>query len=352
MNCTLEEKLGQMFIVRMKGKTVTSELESLIKEYHIGGISLYYNNYDSYEEMYSLINELKKINKKYNKTPLFIAVDQEGGRVDRMPDEFKTLPSAKKISIDEKLIKESGNITGELLSDLGINLNFAPVLDIQRFSDNHAIGDRCFGENKEDVIKNGLLMMNTLKKNVIPVVKHFPGHGLVKRDSHILLPVISKDIKKEDDICPFIEAIKENVPAIMISHIMLTEMDKIYPASLSKKVIKDYLVNELGYKGLIITDDLKMKAVNFVYGYKKSALKAIEAGENVILIGSDYEEVKKCINFIKLKLNDSLIDDINTSYEKIISLKEEYNLNDDKKEKIDIEKYNKRIDKVRNSVIQ
>ena len=95
-----------------------------------------------------------------------------------------------------------------------------------------------------------------------------------------------------------------------------------------------------------------MKAVNFVYGYKKSALKAIEAGENVILIGSDYEEVKKCINFIKLKLNDSLIDDINTSYEKIISLKEEYNLNDDKKEKIDIEKYNKRIDKVRNSVIQ
>ena len=350
MNITLEEKLGQMFIIRMQGKTITEDLISLIKEYHIGGISLYSRNYDSYEEMYNLINNLKKINSKYNKTPLFIAIDQEGGRVNRLPIEFENIPSAKKISKDNKLVEESGRITGELLSELGINMNFAPVLDIQRFKDNHAIGDRCFGDNKEDVIEKGILMMNSLKKNLIPVVKHFPGHGLVNKDTHIFLPGIGKDITKEDDLCPFIEAIKEDAPAIMISHIMIRKMDKMYPASLSKKVITDYLINELRYEGLIITDDLKMKAVNFIYGYKKSAYKAVEAGNNLILIGADYDEVKNSINYIKLKLNDSIEENINISYDKIINTKNKYHIADEKKSVIDIDKYNKRINKIREAV--
>ena len=346
MNINLEEKLGQMFIIRMHGKTITKELETLIKDYHIGGISLYSRNYDSYEEMQNLINDLKKLNTKYNNTPLFIAVDQEGGRVNRLPKEFKNLPSAKILSEKNK-VEEAGNIIGELLNEIGINMNFAPVLDIQRFKDDHAIGDRCFGSNKEDVITNSVKMINSLKNYLVPVVKHFPGHGLVKRDSHLFLSFVKEDIEKTDDIEPFKNAINNNVPAIMMSHIIISKIDKMYPASLSKKVIKDYLVDKLNYKGLIITDDLKMKAVNILYGYKKSTLKAIDAGNNIVLIGADYKIVSECIDYIKFKMNDSIKDNIVNSYNKIIELKKEYKINDEQKKKINIDYYNERINKIR-----
>ncbi len=347
---TLEEKIGQMFIVRLQGKNIDTELETLIKEYHIGGVSLYSRNYDSYEEMIDIINKLKKMNSKYNDIPLFISVDQEGGRVNRLPKDFKIIPSAKKVSSDKKYVKESALITGELLKDLGINMNFSPVLDIQRFKDSHAIGDRCYGKDAKSVSENGLLMMNTLKKNVIPVVKHFPGHGLVKRDSHLFLPFINTKIEETEDLIPFIKAINYNTPAIMISHIMLRKMDKFYPASLSKKIITDFLKNKLNYKGLIITDDLKMKAVNFLYGYKKSTLKAIEAGNDIILIGANYTDVFDCINNIKLKLNSSLIENIENSYNKIIKIKKEFNVTDKEVKKIKIDKYNERIEKLRKEV--
>ena len=197
MNKNIIKKIGQMFIIRMHGKKITNELEQLIKEYNIGGICLYSKNYNNYEEMLSLINDLKELNKKYNKEPLFIAIDQEGGRVNRLPKDIKNILSAKKISKKDKYITEAGNITGEILFKSGINMNFAPVLDIQRFDDNHPIGNRCFGTNAKDVSKKGNLMMKTLKENnIISVVKHFPGHGLVKYDSHLLLPIVTKNIDK------------------------------------------------------------------------------------------------------------------------------------------------------------
>ena len=346
MNVNMEVKLGQMFIIRMHGKTITKELEILIKDYHIGGISLYSRNYDSYEEMQKLINDLKELNAKYNNTPLFIAVDQEGGRVNRLPNDFKNLPSAKDLGEKNK-VEEAGNIIGELLNEIGINMNFAPVLDIQRFKDDHAIGDRCFGSNKEDVITNSVKMINSLKNYLVPVVKHFPGHGLVKRDSHLFLSFVKEDIEKTDDIEPFKNAINNNVPAIMMSHIIISKIDKMYPASLSKKVIKDYLVDKLNYKGLIITDDLKMKAVNILYGYKKSTLKAIDAGNNIVLIGADYKIVSECINYIKSKMNYSIKDNIVNSYNKIIDVKKDYKINDEQKKKINIDYYNERINKIR-----
>ena len=347
-----KEKIGQMVVIRMHGKKITEDLVSLIRDYHIGGISLYTNNYSSYDEMLSLINSLKELNSRYNKTPLFIAIDQEGGRVNRLPKEFLNLPPAKRISIDKKYIKESGSIIGDILYNLGINMNFAPVLDIQRFPDNHAIGDRCFGDNKEDVTTNGIIMMNEIsKRNVIPVVKHFPGHGLVKKDSHFFLPVINKDIKESDDIYPFKEAIINNSSAMMISHIMIRKMDKIYPASLSKKIVTNYLKEELKYDGLIITDDIKMKAVNFLYGYKKSFYKAVEAGNNVILIGSSYGIVKECIDNVLNKMTDEIEKNINNSYKKIINVKKEYDIKDKSNKKMNVDFYNKKIEKIRDEVM-
>ena len=345
----IKEKLGQMFIIRMQEKEINDELISLIKDYHVGGISLYSKNYDSYEEMIKLINELKRINSKYNNTPLFISIDEEGGRVDRLPKEFVTLPSAKKISSKEENIIEQGKIIGEVLSKTGINLDFAPVLDIQRFPDNHAIGDRCFGDNKESVAKNGLLMMKTLNKYLMPVVKHFPGHGLIKRDSHMFLSKVIKNVKESDDIYPFLEAIKKEAPAIMVSHLILKQIDKFNPASLSKKVITGYIREELNYNGLIITDDLKMKSVNVIYGYKRAAFKAINAGNDLVLIGSSYSIVKRCIDGVITKMNANIKDNIDSSYERIINMKNKYKINDLECKPVKVEKYNERINKLRNN---
>ena len=351
MGISFEEKLGQMFIIRMHGKKITDELIELIRDYHIGGISLYYCNYDSYDEMLELINELKRINSKYNKTPLIISLDQEGGRVNRLPDDFKNIVCAKKLSQDNKFIEEAGNIIGETLNNIGVNMNFAPVLDIQRFKDDHAIGDRCFGDNKEDVSSKGLIMMKTLKdNNIIPVVKHFPGHGLVNKDSHFFLPMTLKNIKEVEDIEPFKDAINNDCEAIMISHIMVRKLDRLYPASLSKKVIKDYLIDELKYKGLIITDDLRMKAVNLLYGYKRSSLKAITAGNDMVLIGAPYKTIKHCFKYISKKLNNEIKNNVEKSYKKIIKIKEKYNLSDKENKKMDIEKINKRIEKLNKKI--
>lgn len=346
----IKYKLGQMTIVRMHGKTISEDLISLIRDYHIGGISLYSNNYDSYEEMISLINSLKEINRKYNNTPLFITMDEEGGRVNRLPKDFLILPSSKKVSKDIRFVKESSNIIGNILKDIGVNMNFSPVLDIQRFEDNHAIGDRCFGNNKDDVTKNGLTVLNELRNiGIVPVIKHFPGHGLVKIDSHFFLP-ISKDIRNKEDIEPFISAFRKHAPVLMVSHIVVPKIDLFNPASLSRKMIKDYIRKELKYDGLIMTDDLKMKSVNLLYGYKRSYLKAVLSGNNLIVIGSDYNTVKKSIDYTISKLNKNMIKDIDLTYNKIISLKEKYNINDNSIKKIKIDSYNKRIEELRNNV--
>ena len=351
MGDIFNEKIGQMFIIRLQGKEINSELIKLIKDYHIGGVSLYSNNYNSYEEMLNTINKLKEINSKYNGVPLFISIDQEGGRVNRLPKEFKNVLSAKKISIKEEYVKKAGDLTSYALNSLGINMNFAPVLDIQRFPDNHAIGNRCYGTDKESVSKNGMIIMNALKeKNIISVVKHFPGHGLTKSDSHFFLPVTYKDIKKVDDIYPFTYVINNGCDAIMTSHIMVKKMDKIYPTSLSKKIIKNYLIDELKYNGLIITDDIKMKAVNLLFGYKKSSYKALEAGNNLILIGANYQTIIRCINYIKTNLNEEVKENIVSSYEKIIKVKEKYNINDKQNKMINLDTFNKEVEELNNKV--
>ena len=351
MGVNLDKKIGQMFIIRLRGKEITDEFISLIKNYNIGGVILYSGNYDTYAQMLNLINELKKLNSKYGNIPLFIAIDQEWGRVNRFPKDFNNILSARKVSIDEEYVKKAGKLTGYALDHLGINMNLAPVLDIQRFKDSHAIGNRCYGKDKESVYKNAKIIMDSLKeKNVLPVVKHFPGHGLVKVDSHYFLPLISDDIKKSEDIIPFIKAIDDGCDAIMSSHIMVRKMDKIYPTSLSKKIIKNYLIDELGYKGLIITDDLKMKAINILYGYKRSAYRAIEAGNNMIIIGSNYKQVINCINYVKRRMNKEFIENIEKSYQKIVKIKEKYNINDNPNKQVDLKKFNEEIDDLNDKI--
>ena len=347
MNLTLKQKIGQMLIIRIFGKALTDDYKEIVKKYKIGGVILYSSNYDSYDEMLNLINEIKRYNKENNIPPMFVSIDEEGGRVNRFPKDIKSTPSAKKIKNNHEVVRKIGNNTSKLLFKSGINMNFAPVLDIQKFEDNHSIGNRCFGANKDEVIENALPMMKAIQKEkIISVIKHFPGHGLVKTDSHHFLPRVSKKLREiyDEDLLPFYKAIDEGADAVLLGHIILNKIDFFNPVSLSKKAIKRLL--RCRYDGLIITDDIKMRSVRYRYGYKKALYKAINAGCDVILIGGSYSDVEYAINYVVKNAKPDTFECIEDSLVRISKIKEKYNINNDLVKGIDIKRYNKEIENI------
>ena len=195
----LEERIGQMFIVGMNTSNIIDKIDDLILKYKIGGILLYKKNYKNCDQLIEIINYIKKLNMS-NKVPILIAIDQEGGRVNRMPEDFKNIPAAYKLassSQEENLVKKAGEITAQMLAKIGVNMDLAPVLDVKRFENQHAIGDRAFSEKKEEVSKYGITYMKELQKqNIISVIKHFPGHGATTTDSHFKLPIIKTKMEE------------------------------------------------------------------------------------------------------------------------------------------------------------
>lgn len=351
---SLQEKIGQMIIIGMDTNYITDRIKDMILKYKIGGIILYRKNFNTYQDMLKLIKNLKDLNRK-NKIPLFIAIDQEGGRVNRMPREIKNLPSANQIAITggEELVRASANITGQILRKSGFNLNFSPVLDIKRFENNHAIGDRSFGSDKEEVAKFGITAMKELQKNkVVSAIKHFPGHGATKQDSHNFLPVINEKIEKleKEDMYPFEQAIKNGADVVLVGHLLIKNITGIYPASLSRKFIAKYLRMKYRYNGVIITDDLKMKAIKVLYGTKLSVRKAFEAGNDIIVFRynnkKEVEVIEQIISLVKKgKIKENRI---NKSVKRIIDLKNKYEISDTEEiQGIEIEKVNKEIETIR-----
>ena len=352
---TIKEKIGQMVIVGMDTNYVTDRIRNMIQNYKIGGVILYRKNFSTYQDMLKLIKELRELNKE-NKIPLFIAIDQEGGRVNRMPKEIKNLPSANKIAVlgGKDLVAKSADITGKILHESGYNLNFAPVLDINRYEDQTtAIGDRSFSNRKETVAEFGIVTMKALQRNnVISVVKHFPGHGATKQDSHHFLPVINVPIQKieNEDMYPFEQAIKNGAEAVLVGHLLIRGITGIYPASLSRKFISKYLRAKYRYNGLIITDDLKMRAIKFFYGPDMAVRKAFEAGNDIIVFRFNKDEERRVLDKIEYLVKTAKIKEsrINKSVKRILKIKEKYNISDLQSfDGVNVEEINKEIEEIR-----
>lgn len=350
---SIQEKIGQMVMIGMETNQIDENIEKMITTYKIGGIILYRKNFENYDEMLDLIKNLKKLNSK-NKIPLLIAIDQEGGRVNRFPKEFEKLPSANSLAINCGIegVKESAEIIGKVLKKSGFGMDFAPVLDIKRFKNNHALGDRCYGENKEKVKMFGIAFMKELQKQgVISVIKHFPGHGATKKDSHYFLPQVKEkmiDIEN-NDMVPFMEAIKNGADAILVGHLRIKKVTGIYPASMSNEFINKYIRKKYNYNGLVITDDLKMRAVRFIYGSRKALRKSFEAGNDIIVSSKLCNHPKyldKIINLVeKGKIEENRIDE---SVKRILEMKEKYEISDNcELEKVDINEINNRINQLR-----
>ena len=355
---SIEEKIGQMIIVGLNTEGAIKHLEEIIQTYKVGGVLLYKKNYKNYEDMIKLINRIKELNRT-NKIPMFIAIDQEGGRVNRMPSEFKNLPAANKLakkSNEENYVKISGDITGQMLNRIGVNMDLAPVLDIKRFPDEHAIGDRAYSENIEEVSKYGIEYMKALQNNnVISVVKHFPGHGAIKEDSHFRLPKINCSIEtlENEDMIPFKNAMKNEADGVLVGHLKIMNMLGKMPASLSKKFITKYIRKKERYNGLVITDDVRMKGIRMRYGSNRVIKKAFLACNDIIVFkyDNDIQVIKDIIKMAK----DNIIEmkKVNKSVTRILKVKEKYQVRDDEIQKDDefVDKINKEIEEIRQKVL-
>ncbi len=356
---SLEEKIGQMIIVGLNTETSVKNLEEIIGKYKVGGVLLYKRNYqDNYENMVKLVNRIRTLNQK-NKIPMFISIDQEGGRVNRIPKEFKNLPAANalvKKSEGEDFVKCAGKITGEILHKLGINMDFAPVLDIKRFDNHHAIGDRAYSEKIEEVSKYGVEYMKALQENgVISVAKHFPGHGATKTDSHFHIPKIEEEIQvlEKEDMQPFEKAMKCKVDGILIGHLKIPKVTGSLPASMSKRFITKYIRKQYRYNGLIITDDVRMKGVKIRYGRNHAVKKAFLACNDMIILkyDKDIEVIDKIIKLVKE--DKQKMKRVNKSVSRILKVKDQYNLNDELIEKDEpfITRINKKTEEIRQKVL-
>ncbi|REB05154.1 beta-N-acetylhexosaminidase [Sporosarcina sp. BI001-red] len=346
---TLDEKIGQLVIAGIDGTAINKASEQLIEQYQIGGVIFYANNVKTPEQTVQFVNSLKAANQT-NLLPLFTSIDQEGGRVARLPKQVANLPTAASIgkTNESDYAFNIGGMLGKQLSQFGFNMNFAPVLDVNSNPNNPVIGDRSFSANPKVVSALGIQTMKGIEKqNVIPVVKHFPGHGDTSVDSHLELPKVNKTLKQLEqlELIPFKNAIEANADVVMVAHILLPQLDKTYPASMSAPIMTDLLRKQLGYNGLIMTDDMTMKAITNHYGIAQAAVQSVKAGSDVVLVAHDPAKTIAVIDALKSAVNSKEITEqrIDKSVMRIIKLKEKYQLDDEPTPNVNVKQLNQEI---------
>lgn len=323
---TLEEKIGQLFLVSLDSLDMDSETElsdkmkENLEKYHPGGVILFSYNIEDREQTTKLISDLQE----NAGTPLFVGVDEEGGTVQRVASnkkmEMKTIPSMYEIGLtnDPEQAYEVGKTIASQISELGFNLDFAPVADICDVNENTEIGDRSFGNDPDLVSKMVAQEVKGLQENqVSATLKHFPGQGSVLEDTHKGYANLETTIDhlRENELKPFEEGMEAGADFVMMSHISVEPITQSeVPASLSKLMATDILRNELKYDGIIITDAMNMKVITKFYEPGQAALTALEAGVDMILmpdhLDQAYNAVKEAVengDISEKRLNASLL---------------------------------------------
>ncbi|KAF0123103.1 MAG: beta-N-acetylhexosaminidase [bacterium] len=347
----IKYRVGQMFMIGFDGCKVSKNLMDIVQHYQIGGVILFSRNYKDPIQLANLCDDLQSLSPD---TPLFLSIDQEGGRVSRLKEPFTQFPPAgilgkifekelKEIKKEGKsrtefsyekyktveLVRNLGRILAREIRSVGINMDLAPVLDVNTNPDNPVIGDRSFGANPSVVSTLGNAFIKGLQENgVIATGKHFPGHGDTDLDSHKQLPVVRHDARRLErvELKPFIEAIEVGLEAIMTAHVLYPAWDIFMFATLSERILKSLLRKKLGFKGLIISDDMEMGAIAKNYPIGEATVNAINAGVDVILIGNNIEKQKNAIQSVFKAINEGKLSEarIEESIKRIIRIKNKY----------------------------
>ena len=346
---SLEEKIGQRFIFGVNDENI-ERLINLIKNYYIGGVILYRKNYRNYQDMINVIKRLKEANKD-NKIPLFIAIDQEGGRVNRLPDEIHNLKNIYDVSKKNKeLVYDYANVIGKILYKSGINMNLAPVIDIYNNSKSKTLYKRCFYGDSDNVTDCGFSYLKGINNNVISVIKHYPGHGITRKDSHFIVSYVFnyKEVFNKH-IIPFNNLISDGVDALMVGHLIIRKITGLLPASISNKFINEYLRDN--YNGLIITDEINMMRRWPIYRHIYLD-KALKSRSDILLIKiKNGEDFSKLFNKYKELLKKMNCKELDSSVKRIINIKKKYKITDQINfDGIDIEEVNKIIDLINSKI--
>lgn len=345
------EKIGQLVMIGVEGEAMDETVSRLIAKRHAGGVILYGRNLTSVTQAVSLIDDLKAVNRS-NDAPLLIGIDEEGGRVTRLPGELAKTPASRDIGSrdDPEWTYAVGELIGEKLAAFGINVNFAPVLDIDSNPQNPVIGDRAFGSDPDRVSVHGIASMRGMAQYVVPVVKHFPGHGDTHEDSHVDLPVVSHDAERlrSFELQPFQRAIASGADAVMVAHLLVPAYDEQYPASLSKPIITDLLREELGFDGVVVTDDMTMGAIAEHDEFATAVVDAVLAGADQILIGHGYDRAESAIEALEEAFLSGVLsaERLEESVRRVLKLKIKYGMNDDPVGSVDIEALNEHAARV------
>ena len=348
---TTEQKIAQLLVAGIAGTEAGADGTSAVADYQVGGIILFGRNVTNAHQLTELINQLKSLNGDY--IPLFLCVDEEGGRVSRMPPEITDIPSAYTYGSlsSPTLLTRLGRILGAECAAFGFNLDFAPVMDIFSNPDNTVIGDRAYSNDPNTTAWAAALVADGLRDTgIIAVGKHFPGHGDTVTDSHTELPVIDKTREEwnQTDAVPFREAIRTGVPVIMTGHILMTSLDPENPATLSHTIVTEILREEMGFDGVVCTDDLTMGAISKTYGIGEAAVRAVEAGCDLLLVCHEAENLKTAYDALCAAVESGRISEerLDESVLRILSLKTEYKLTNDLGDLPDVNALNRQIEEI------
>lgn len=303
------DKIGQLFMVGFDGTTVSADLAAFIKEYKPGGVILFSRNLESTEQIVDLTNELQRCSPH---SPLLISIDQEGGRVSRLPKEFTIFPPCEVLGRCNslELAYAAAATTAKELRAVGINMNMSPVLDVNSNPANPVIGDRAFGSDPAVVCELAVPTVGGLQDNgVVACGKHFPGHGDTTVDSHKELPLVaaSRERLERIELPPFRHAVARGVATMMTAHVLYSALDDQRPATLSPAIIGSLLRKELQYDGVVLTDDLEMHAIIDHYGIEEATVQSILAGCDMPLICKDRNREAAAISALDKAVADGTI---------------------------------------------
>jgi beta-N-acetylhexosaminidase len=324
----LREKIGQMIMVGCRGEQISPDEQIIFEEYGFGGFVLFRHNCSEPRQILALCRNLW--DGATNQPPL-IAIDQEGGAVHRLPQPFTHFPAASTIGArqDASLAYRAGHASAAELALIGVNLNFAPVLDVNSNPTNPIIGTRAFGSNPGFVSNMASAWTRGLRHGgIIPCGKHFPGHGGSDKDSHLSLPVVDKSLTELQavDLPPFIEACRSGIEALMTAHVKFPALDPSHAATLSEPIMTGLLRHQLGYDGVVFSDDMEMKAISDHYVAGEAAALAVRAGIDALLFCHDVANAVGALDALHAEAERSpaMRALVEASYRRVIGLKQRY----------------------------
>ncbi len=325
----MKKLIGQHMITGVAGHALAADEKKFIVDNNIGGVVLFGRNVAEPKQVRELCAEIQALrHQTLSRAPLFIGIDMEGGRVARLKPPFTQWPPLKTLGdLDNATVTfHFSNKMGLELNAVGINLDFAPCVDVFSNPKNTVIGDRSIGCDPELVAKHAsALVRGYIKSNIISCVKHFPGHGNTLIDSHDDLPVEDADLQRLEalELIPFRRSFKARVDMVMTSHILFKNIDNDWPVTLSEKFLKKILREQCRYRGLIVSDDLDMKAMSKHYDPKKIPVRAMQAGVDLLLYCNEPASPPMALEALSQALASGELNkaDLEASYKRIIEVK-------------------------------